>query len=404
MARKTEIPSFGLLNGLKVVHASTVVAGPIAAELMAEMGADVIWIESPRALDTNRGKGGMGAESERRNMRNISFNIPSDEGKAILKSLLEDADIFIESSKGGQYKRWGLEDEVLWSWNPRLVIAHLSGYGQEGDESFVNRGCYDPVAQAFSCLMHLNGFEDRSAVTAREVPTDYLAGLTTFGTCLAAVMKARETGQGESLDVAQYEVAIRYQNQRPMDWLVRGVPSKRVGNHNDVTAAWGAYTCKDGVDVYLMFLGPSVMKKGLPLFGLEFGSELFPTDKNFAPLATQGGQLLEEKVTEFCQSHTAEEVEQILCEAGVPCSRIMDYEMAEKHPHYIARETFTEWEAVDGRRLKGVNIVPKLKNHPGQIWRGCPTPGMDTEDILLDLGYQKEQIEELYEKGILRKN
>lgn len=68
MARKTEIPSFGLLNGLKVVHASTVVAGPIAAELMAEMGADVIWIESPRALDTNRGKGGMGAESERRNI------------------------------------------------------------------------------------------------------------------------------------------------------------------------------------------------------------------------------------------------------------------------------------------------------------------------------------------------
>ncbi len=74
--RKNEMPEFGLLSGLKVVHASSVVAGPIAAELMAENGADVIWIESKRALDTNRGKGGMGAESERRNMRNISSTSP----------------------------------------------------------------------------------------------------------------------------------------------------------------------------------------------------------------------------------------------------------------------------------------------------------------------------------------
>ncbi|MDR3363019.1 MAG: CoA transferase [Desulfovibrio sp.] len=402
MARKNDIPAFGLLNGLKVVHASTVVAGPIAAELMAELGADVIWIESTLAPDTNRGKGGMGAESERRNMRNISFNIPSPEGKQIFQALLKDAEIFIESSKGGQYDKWGLSDEVMWSWNPRLVIAHLSGYGQAGLPEFVSRGSYDPVTQAFSCLMSLNGFADRSAVAAREIPTDYLAGLTTFGTCLAAVMKARETGVGESLDVAQYEIGIRYQNQRPMDWLVRGVPSPRVGNHNDVTAGWGAFTCKDGVDVYLMFLGPTVMKNGLPLFGWEFGSELFPTTQNFAPLASKGGQMLEKAITNYCSQHTAVEVEKTLCDLGVPCSRIMDYSMAAEHPHYKARETFTEWDAVDGRRLKGVNIVPKLKKHPGRIWRGCPTIGMDSEDILLDHGFSKEQIGDFYAKKVVR--
>lgn len=400
--RKSEKPSFGLLDGLKVVHSSSVVAGPIAAELMAENGADVIWIESKRALDTNRGKGGMGAESERRNMRNISFDIPTEEGKKILRSLLEDADIFIESSKGGQYKRWGLTDEVLWRWNPKLVIAHFSGYGQSGDPEYVSRGCYDPVCQAFSCLMHLNGFADREALPAREIPSDYLSGLTGFGMCLAGVMKARETGIGESFDLAQYELAIRYQNQRPMDWLVRGVPSPRVGNHNDVTAGWGAYTCKDGNAVYLMFLGPSVMEKGLRLFGWEFGSELFPKTQNFAPLATEGGKMLEEAVTKYCVEHTAVEVEEELCALGVPCSRIMDYEMAAEHPHYIARETFTEWEAVDGRKLKGVNTMPKIANHPQQIWRGCPTPGMDTDDILLDHGFDAEEIKALHEQGILR--
>lgn len=401
--RKSEIPEFGLLHGLKVVHASTVVAGPICAELMAENGADVIWIESTRALDTNRGKGGMGAESERRNMRNISFNIPTDEGKQILRSLLEDADVFIESSKGGQYERWGLTDEVLWSWNPKLVIAHFSGYGQSGDPAYVNRGCYDPVAQAFSCFMNSNGFPDREPIAAREIPTDYYSGLTGFGMCLAGVMKARETGEGESFDLAQYEMAIRYQNQRPMDWFNRGVASERTGSHNDITAAWGSFACGDGNYVYLMFLGPSVMEKGLPLFGWEFGSELFPRTQNFAPLATEGGQMLEKAVTEYCLAHTAKEVEDELCSRGVPCSRIMTHEMAAEHPHYLARETFTEWEAVDGRKLKGVNTMPKIANSPQRIWRGCPTPGMDTDDILLDHGYTDEQIAALRENGILRR-
>ena len=104
MARRTDVPEFGMLRGVRVVHASTVVAGPIAASLMAEMGADVIWIESTKSPDTNRGKGGMGAECDRKNMRNISFDIPSQEGREILRKLLTDSDILMESSKGGTYE------------------------------------------------------------------------------------------------------------------------------------------------------------------------------------------------------------------------------------------------------------------------------------------------------------
>lgn len=115
MAKRADVPEFGMLRGVTVVNASTVVAGPIAASLMAEMGADVIWIESTKSPDTNRGKGGMGAECDRKNMRNISLDIPSPEGREILKKLLTNADIFIESSKGGTYTKWGLTDEVLWS-------------------------------------------------------------------------------------------------------------------------------------------------------------------------------------------------------------------------------------------------------------------------------------------------
>ncbi len=403
MAKRTDVPEFGMLRGVKVVHASTVVAGPIAASLMAEMGADVIWIESTKSPDTNRGKGGMGTESDRKNMRNISFDIPSPEGREILKKLLSDADIFIESSKGGTYAKWGLTDDVLWSWNPRLVIAHFSGYGQSGDPDYVNRGCYDPVCQAFSCSMAMQGFPDREPLAGREIPTDYLAGLSGLANILAALRWAEKTGKGESFDIAQYEMAIRFQNQRPMDWYNRHVPTGPVGAHNDVTAVWGTYQCKDGNYVYMMFLGAGVMKRVLPFFGYEFGVEPFPATQNFAKVGTPGGDILEAKVQEMCATHTAAEVEEMFCNLGVPCSRVMTYEMTETHPHYLARETIKEWDAVDGRKLKGIALVPKVTNNPGKIWRGCPTIGMDNEDILSDIGYGEEEIAKLYDSGVIRK-
>ena len=240
MAKRADVPEFGMLRGVTVVNASTVVAGPIAASLMAEMGADVIWIESTKSPDTNRGKGGMGAECDRKNMRNISLDIPSPEGREILKKLLTNADIFIESSKGGTYTKWGLTDEVLWSWNPKLVIAHFSGYGQSGDPDYVSRGCYDPVCQAFSGYMALQGFKDREPLAGREVPTDYLAGLSGLANILAALRYADKTGKGESFDIAQFEMAARFQNKLPMDYFNDRKTAAPLGAHNDITAAWGA--------------------------------------------------------------------------------------------------------------------------------------------------------------------
>ena len=152
-----------------------------------------------------------------------------------------------------------------------------------------------------------------------------------------------------------------------------------------------------------MFLGAGVMKKGLKLFGYEFGVDPFPATQNFAKVGTPGGDILEQKVQELCATHTAEEVEETLCSIGVPCSRVMTYEMTETHPHYLARNTIKEWDAVDGRHLKGVALVPQVTNNPGRIWRGCPTIGMDNEDILGDAGYSSEEIAKLYESGIIRK-
>lgn len=150
--KRTEVPQQGLLQDVRVVVSAISVAGPFAGEILADMGADVIQLENPKNPDFSHGNGlpGWQGESHRRNMRDITLDVTKPKGREAFLKLMADTDIFIESSKGGQWAAWGLTDETLWEVNPALVIAHISGYGQTGLESYISRASFDPIAQAFS--------------------------------------------------------------------------------------------------------------------------------------------------------------------------------------------------------------------------------------------------------------
>ena len=132
--KRNEIPQQGLLQGVRVVVSAISVAGPFAAEVLADMGADVIQLENPKNPDFSHGgpNPGWQNESHRRNMRDITLDVTKPKGREAFLRLMKETDIFIESSKGGQWAGWGLSDEFLWKVNPKLVIAHISGYGQTG--------------------------------------------------------------------------------------------------------------------------------------------------------------------------------------------------------------------------------------------------------------------------------
>lgn len=402
MAKRSDVPKFGPLQGVRVAHASQSIAGPFVCQIMAEFGADVIWLENSLVMDIARADTGMTIEQDRRNQRNLCLNIPSPEGKEIFLKLMEETDIFLEASKAGQYDKWGLTDEVLWEHNPALVIVHISGFGQTGDADTIKRPAYDSVGQAFGCLMRMNGFADRPPVSAMPFLGDYLTASLASTTALAALHRAKQTGKGESVDLAQFEAMMRCQLNYPLDDLNYGLKFTREGNHSSFRAGLGTYRCMDG-EIHIFIVGMGVLKKGLPFLGLEFGSKEFPADQPVVLPDTPGGNLLEEKLIEFCQTHTVDDAEKQLIAHGIPCSKIMDYVSAYKHPHYKAREVFTEWDTVDDRHIIGVNVIPKLKNEPGRIWRGAPTIGMDNEDILTDLGVSAEKIQELYDKQIIVK-
>lgn len=154
----------------------------------------------------------------------------------------------------------------------------------------------------------------------------------------------------------------------------------------------------------MLFLGAGAVAKGLAVLGLKYGSEDFPEGSTLIPVDTPAAEKVEKAMADFVAEHTAAEAEKAFVDAGVPCSRLMDYESARTNPQYVAREVFTTWKAADGvTDIPGVNVMPKLKNHPGQIWRGAPSIGMDNEDILEELGFGKDMAERMYREGKLGK-
>ncbi len=403
MAKSSDVPKFGPLSGLKVLSTGSVVAEPFAAMLMAEFGADVIHAESAKVPDvTHLVK--YAWSQEHRNERLMSVDIPSVEGREIFFKLIKWADIFLESSKGGTYEKWGLSDDVLWEHNPKLVIVHVSGFGQEGVEKYVERASYDAIGQAFGGFMFVNGMPaPNPPMRANPYTCDYVTALFACSSALAAYINAQKTGKGDSIDIAQFEMMMKIQLHYPMTYLNDGRQLTRNGNADPIFAGYSAYQCKDGNYVFLGVVGGGPMKRAIPVLGLS-GDPDFPDGIQLTTHSSPAGEKLEKAIQDFCDAHDAMEVDAIMMENGVPCSIVMDHGMAAENEHYKAREVFVEWEDPEHGKVKGVGIVPKFKNNPGKIWRGAGLYGQDNDDILEDLGYSADQIKELYDKKVVRKD
>jgi L-carnitine CoA-transferase len=161
------------------------------------------------------------------------------------------------------------------------------------------------------------------------------------------------------------------------------------------------YKCQDGKYLFVASVGMTAMKDGMPFLGLAFPSEEYP----FQPLVvagTPGAKKFHARLAEFCAARTAEEAERELVAAGVPCSKVLNYEDAVEHPYYQARHVFMEWDDPQLRQqVKGVSPIPRFKHNPSRIWRGCNVFGADNDDILSEVGYSPEEIDALYENKIV---
>ncbi|MDI6696342.1 MAG: CoA transferase [Anaerolineales bacterium] len=398
MTKHSEIPEFGTLSGVRVVFSGISIAGPFGPTLMAENGADVIWIENPKMPDPAHSPYGLDGVQNRRNMRSLTLNMAMPEGGEVFKRLMRQTDIFIEASRGGTFAEWGLDDETLWKENPALVIVHISGFGQTGVPDYVNRSSWDGIGQAFSGFMGINGYpEPEPPYRTGPYTCDYITALNASWAALAGLLKARQTGVGESIDIAQYEVMARVQADYPMRYFNWNRPTTRNGNRDPMLCGYYPYKCGDGKYLFTAWVGATALRGGLKLLGFEWGSEDFPADKIWIQQGSEGAKKFEEKFIQWCAERTVEQAEKELIEAGVPCSPIMSYEDMLHHPHYKARDVIIEWDDPERGHVKGLGFLPKFTKHPQRLWRGMPPTGADNLDVLSELGYKPEEIEKLAE-------
>ena len=399
---KFNTPKFGPLSGVKVVFSAMEIAGPFSAQTLAEWGADVIWIENSKYPDTIRVQQNY-KELSRRNLYALSLNIFSDEGKEIFYKLISECDVFIEASKGPAFAKKGITDEVLWQHNPKLVIAHLSGFGQYGDPEYTNLAAYNTIAQAFSGYLIQNG-DQNQPMPAFPYTADYMCGMCVTSSVLAALYNAQRTGKGESIDVAMYEVMLRVGQYYMMDYLNGGEMCPRMIKGKDpLYAGCGLYTCKDGYIVFEI-VGSYQVEEMFKLLGISdlYGGDDVPVGTQLISRKMKVNDKFEAALDKFFGERTIEESLKILADLKVAGAKVLEVSELQSNPQYIARDSFTTWKNEAGKEFKGPNVIPKFKNNPCKVWRPMPSYGEDTADIMAHLGYTNEQVQKLNDEKIIR--
>ena len=401
---------FGPLQGVRILSTGTIVAQPFAASLAAEMGAEVIQIERPHVGDVTRSLSNSADGSgpwinhlwaqDRRNTFYTTLDFTAPEGKEMFLRLIEGVDIWMESSKAGTYSNWGLDDKTVHAVNPALVITHVSGYGQTGHPDYLNRASYDPIGQAFGGTMGITGSPDpEPPMTSRPLAADYTTAQMCLWSTLAAYIHAIRTGQGQVIDLAQYEAVHKVMSGTMVEYFSTGQNPDRRGNKSGRSQPFGSYQAQDGWLV-VAALG-TVFDRVCTVLGLDTASGYW--DEARLNLDSIPGIEFDAILRGWVETRTVQEVVRILNEAQVGCSAVMTPKDIAEDPHYEAREIHTEWEDLQlGRRIKGIGVVPKFSKTPGKIWRGSAPLGHDNDTVYRHfLGLEVEDLERLRERGII---
>lgn len=404
---------FGPLQEVRILSTGSLIAQPYAAALAAEMGAEVIQLERPgdgdaawrhlgRQLPTKEGNGMVATTwiQERRNSFYATLDFSKPEGQALFLKLIKVCDIWMESSKPGSYSKWGLTDEAVLQANPKIVIAHVSGYGQTGHPDYLGRASYDMIGQAFGGLMHQTGFPDpEPPIRANPWTADYITALFCLWSSLAGYIHAQRTGKGQSIDISQFESIHRLLSGTMVEYFADGFVRQRSGNKATAFQPYDAFPASDGW-VVIGAVGYSVFSRVCPVIGLD------PTEEKWKTACTDVNSVegieFDAILRGWVAEHTVAEVVAAMNVAQVACCPIMDSKAMAEDPHYKARNVHLEWEDDQVGKVKGTGVTPLFSQTPGKIWRGSAPVGSDNERIYTRLaGLSVAEVAQLREKKVI---
>ena len=392
------------LAGLKVIELGTLIAGPFAARICAEFGAEVIKVESPSGGDPLRKWRKLYEGTslwwfvQARNKQSLTLNLKHPDAIVILKQLLSEADILIENFRPGVLEKLGLGWDVLHALNPKLVMVRLSGFGQSGPMQ--GQPGFGAVGESMGGLRYITGFEDRPPVRTGISIGDSIAALWgVIGALMALRHREVNGGSGQVVDVALYEAVFAMMESMVPEFDVFGFMRERSGNIMPGITPSSIHTSSDGKHVQIGANGDAIFQR----FMRAIGRDDLADDPSLADNA--GRDLRRDElygvIDRWANATPLAQMLATLEHAEVPASRIYSAADMLSDPQFLARDMFLAAKLPDGKPFKMPGIVPKLSATPGGVEAIGPALGEHNLPILTALGYDTAQIAALRTCGAI---
>jgi formyl-CoA transferase len=378
----------GPLAGLRVVEIGSIIAGPLACRMLADLGAEVIKVEAPGRPDPMR-EWGAGEHRGRklwwpiiaRNKKLVTIDLGDDEGRELFLSLIADVDAVVENFRPGTLERWRLSYVDLAEVNPAVVLVRVSGYGQTGP--YASRPGLAAAAEALSGLRYLNGYPGEIPPRTGVSLGDSLASLFAVQGLLAALHRRTATGVGEVVDVSILESCLAITESAAAEYDVLGAVRGPGGARLAKNAPSNAYRTADG-KLMVIAANHDVLFQRLCA---AMGRHDLATDPAFATHAGRGEHedRLDREIQAWAGERTAAEIDAALAGAGVVCSLVATIADVFEDPHIRARGALAEHDDPEIGRFRAPGVTPRFSGGDGAVrWTGKWQPGADNEEILGD--------------------
>ncbi len=391
----------GPLAGVRVVDAATLFAGPLAATYLADFGAEVVKVEHPRRPDASRGHGpsregiGLWWKTLGRGKRTVTLDLSHPDGAAVARRLLAGADVLVENFRPGTLERWGLGPDELHALNPGLVVARVTGFGQEGP--MAHQPGFGSIAEAMSGFAAITGEPDGPPTLPPFGLADGVAALATAFAVVAALRARDATGQGQVVDLAIIEPILMMLGAPLSAYDQLGYVQPRTGNRSVNNAPRNVYRTADGDWLAVSTSSQSIAERVVALVGRPdlVGQPWFATGRGRAEHADE----LDDAVGAWIATRPTSDVLTAFERAQAAVGRVHDVRGVLADPQYRALGTALTVDDPDLGPLVMQNVLFRLSATPGSVrWAGRGH-GADTDAVLGELGLSPEEVADLRARG-----
>ncbi len=394
----------GPLRGMRVIELAHIMAGPACGLLLADMGADVIKVEKTGSGDDSRRflppdiRGESAAYMMmNRNKRGLALDLKHEDGKRVLKKLMETADVVIENYRHDTMSRLGLDYDTLRILNPGLIYCEISGFGRTGP--YRERGGFDLIAQGMSGLMSVTGEgPDRPPVKVGPPITDITAGILAAMGVSAAYASRLQTGLGQRVDTSLFEAGITHTFWQSAIAFATGIAPEPMGSAHPLNAPYQAIATRDG----WINLGAANQTNWERMLGVIEAEQMNDDDRfSCNALRMQNRTALVAELETYFKQRNTDDWVNLLNQAGIPAGPILNIPQMHKDPQALAREMIVDVEHPRAGTVRTLGAPVKFHGTPGSINCAAPLLGQHSREVLAEAGFAAESIERFIEQGVI---